>query len=1009
MRLHRLRLSAFGPFAGEIDVDLDLLAGDGLFLLHGDTGAGKTTLLDAISFALFGRVPGARNEAKRLRCDRADPSTRTVVRLEATLGGRRLEITRSPAYLRPKARGAGLTEEKHKVLLRWLDAPAQPVPGGPAPRRPAPVTQTAADLTRAEEVGLAVVDLLGMSADQFFQVVLLPQGDFARFLRSDTAEREVLLEKLFDTVRFGTVEDWFAAARRDSAARLKERREAIGRLTARVAEAAGRADFPDQAAAGWPASAERWLADLRDRLADDSDLSAARAAATRLAAAQAEQQCQLAEGLAGRISRRQQLEERERAVDLAAPIRAAWRRALRAYELAVPVLAAAAEADRQAGRTMAAHQQVEQCRSVAEELVAPDEDVPKSAVDLRAASAAHREEAGTVGALVGQARQHARDLATLADVRRTAAGVVEQIARLDDQLAVLPSVVNGINARLEAAHGAAATLIGLADREQAARATVAAARSVGERRQAVDAATAVAVVAADAHQLAVDRRQQLVERRIAGMAAELAGRLRDGDGCPVCGAAEHPAPAAPAREAVTAVQVLAAERHEREAGVARGQAEAARHQASVELMEATARAGGCTELQAEDQWQRVAEQLAAAAAAAEDADPAEVELRTVTLAWQDATASHARAQARLEALDQDGQRLQQAVDDGRVQVEQARGGFSDVDARRDHLLGLAGALDRLAARTEQLGHAELLQAESADALAAAVAASPFGDLSAVTAAADLDVEQTSQQLRAAEDDALLVQGQLSDPELAGLDLAVEPDLDHARRELAVARAAAEQAATVASAAAARRSQVSAAAANLAHACRELAPVLSADAELAALTDVILGKGQNARAMSLRSFVLAAKLGQVAIAAGQRLNTMSGGRYTFVPCAERESRGRSGGLGLDILDAHSGLVRSAKTLSGGESFLASLALALGLADVVAAEAGGRQLDTMFIDEGFGSLDADTLDMVMGTLDELRAGGRIVGVVSHVDELRQRIPSRLRIRLTPAGSELTMTTS
>ena len=215
---------------------------------------------------------------------------------------------------------------------------------------------------------------------------------------------------------------------------------------------------------------------------------------------------------------------------------------------------------------------------------------------------------------------------------------------------------------------------------------------------------------------------------------------------------------------------------------------------------------------------------------------------------------------------------------------------------------------------------------------------------------------------------------------------------------------------MAAAAAARRGeQVGVAVRNLVGAWRALEPVLTADAELAALTDVILGKGQNSRSMSLRTFVLAAKLAQVALSAGERLAAMSGGRYTFVQSQEKEARGRSGGLGLDIFDAFSGLVRPAKTLSGGESFLASLALALGLADVVAAEAGGRQLDTMFIDEGFGSLDSDTLDMVMGTLDELRAGGRTVGLVSHVEELRQRIPSRLRITRTAAGSELELSIS
>ena len=165
-----------------------------------------------------------------------------------------------------------------------------------------------------------------------------------------------------------------------------------------------------------------------------------------------------------------------------------------------------------------------------------------------------------------------------------------------------------------------------------------------------------------------------------------------------------------------------------------------------------------------------------------------------------------------------------------------------------------------------------------------------------------------------------------------------------------------------------------------------------------------GRGQNALGMSLRTYVLADRLKQVADAAGQRLDRMSAGRYTFVHSTDREARGKAGGLGLDILDGWSGLVRPTKTLSGGESFLASLALALGLADVVAAEAGGRVLDTLFVDEGFGSLDPDTLDLVMGTLDELRAGGRVVGVVSHVDELRQRIPSQVRVCRTPQGSTL-----
>jgi exonuclease SbcC len=157
-------------------------------------------------------------------------------------------------------------------------------------------------------------------------------------------------------------------------------------------------------------------------------------------------------------------------------------------------------------------------------------------------------------------------------------------------------------------------------------------------------------------------------------------------------------------------------------------------------------------------------------------------------------------------------------------------------------------------------------------------------------------------------------------------------------------------------------------------------------------------------MTLRAYVLAARLDEVARSASVRLRRMSGGRYSFVFTGDADNRRVRAGLGLRILDDYSGLARSTRTLSGGESFMASLSLALGLADVVAAESGGIPIETLFIDEGFGSLDADTLDLVMDTLDELRAGGRVIGLVSHVAEMRQRIPMRLRVRKIGIASRL-----
>jgi exonuclease SbcC len=157
-------------------------------------------------------------------------------------------------------------------------------------------------------------------------------------------------------------------------------------------------------------------------------------------------------------------------------------------------------------------------------------------------------------------------------------------------------------------------------------------------------------------------------------------------------------------------------------------------------------------------------------------------------------------------------------------------------------------------------------------------------------------------------------------------------------------------------------------------------------------------------MRLESFVLAARLEQVAEVASRRLLDMSGGRYTFLHSDAQGRHGARGGLGLDVFDEYTGVRRPTKTLSGGESFMASLSLALGLADVVTGESGGVQLDTLFVDEGFGTLDPQALDAVMTALDELRRGGRMVGVISHVEELRTRIPSRLEVVAGRHGSRL-----
>ncbi|MFD0773620.1 AAA family ATPase, partial [Streptomonospora algeriensis] len=219
MRLHKLTVCAFGPFAGTETVDFDRLGDGGLFLIHGPTGAGKTSVLDAVCFALYGQVPGVREAARSLRSNHAAATTAPEVTLELTVGGRRLHIRRSPSWQRPKKRGTGTTEEKAKVVVQERGRDSwQPV------------------TNRPDEAGQFIKDRIGLSPAQFCQVVLLPQGDFARFLRADAKQRRTDLERIFAAGVFTKVEDWLADRARTLGQEAGRAEAAVGQTAGLVAE-----------------------------------------------------------------------------------------------------------------------------------------------------------------------------------------------------------------------------------------------------------------------------------------------------------------------------------------------------------------------------------------------------------------------------------------------------------------------------------------------------------------------------------------------------------------------------------------------------------------------------------------------------------------------------------------------------------------------------------------------------------------------------------------------------
>ncbi|MGW4111742.1 AAA family ATPase [Actinosynnema sp. NPDC004786] len=958
MKLHRLAVSGFGPYAAREEVDFDLLGADGLFLLHGDTGAGKTTLLDAVAFALFGKVPGARGDVKRLRCDYADRDTPTYVELELTVRGRRFRIRRSPEYERPKKRGDGATRQQAQVSLTWVAGWA------------------GEGHSRIDDVAREVEGLLGMTAEQFFQVVLLPQGEFARFLRAETAEREKLLEKLFGTERFLDVEKWFRERRRERKREVEQLGLVHRDLVQRVAEVALE-DPPEDG--GDP----EWLSSLLKRLDEaerEADQVAAEAAGVRAAA---EREWQEARARHERVRR---VREARRHLDRYAEVEPS----LRAW-------VAERDAARQAAVVVPAHElavKLEQRLAVAVD----QERAAAAAVsalgyrgdDLRGDADRLREEAGGLTGLAAEAERQVADRRRIAQLDRDVATTSQHLAALVAQLDEVPARLAAAKAAVEESAEAAARL------PQVSGLAAAAAELPRVERDfaAADQARREAV---DAQQKARDRLLGIRRERLDGMAAELAARLRPGRGCPVCGSADHPAPAQPMLDAVTAADEERAAEADQRALERRQRAEQEAERLSARLALLREQLGDRPPAEAEREHRSVA-------ARAEQWERRQAELADLEDKVQRALERRGALERELAEATTQRAQLAAAVEERGARLEEARGDFPDVVTRRAHLGDLADALTALDARRAAVAEHEERLAEQRLEVARLASLAGFADAADALAAARpaTAVAELETRIRDVEKTRTAAESTLA--ELPDTDPDAEVDVTGAEERFRVASDRATEATTALTNARTRAARAADLAEQLHAAWQRLEPVEAEYAELDALTDVINGMGQNAKSMTLRTYVLAARLEEVAVAASHRLERMSQGRYRFVHSTEAGPRGTRGGLGLDVMDDYSGQQRPAKTLSGGESFLASLALALGLADVVAA---GAMLDTLFIDEGFGTLDAETLELVMTTLDELRAGGRVVGLVSHVEELRQRIPTRLRVRKAREGSSLELT--
>ncbi len=1003
MRLHRLELQAFLAFPGREVVDFDALNAAGLFLLTGRTGAGKTAILDAICFALYGQVPGDRG-IKRLRSDHAPVDTATEVVLELTLRGRRLRVTRRPEQERRALRGAGMTTAKAEVRLDAVapDGSAEPL------------------ANRHEEVGQELQDVLRMTRDQFCQVVLLPQGGFQRFLHAPTREREPLLRELFDVERFGDLEKWLDGQRiqagREAESALREVRGTVSAAAHVVDTApAGTLAPPPTDWERTPSSAQEWLAEqavvaeaqattaveaLTDatrtrEFAEKTHADACALQARQTAAAEASAALAAWEARRGT---RDQAQSRLRAARAAAPadvlVRAWHERTARAD-----------------AATAAGQQALAAARAAGVPL--PALDAPASvAPALTGLADGLRSDAGAIRALLPVEEQVDRERLALQALRRRITGLGRSIEEDEGRLGGARTEV----ARLETAAQAAQEAAGQADALRGIAEVAAARAGAAELRDRLAAQVTQATERfTGARELAVAAREEhlrLLGEHLDGIAAVLAARLQDGEPCAVCGSSEHPSPA-PDHGTVAQDAVDAAKLRADELATVRDTCAGQLAELREEHAGALGEAGRSALAELRDAAADAHRRATAAATLAVGVGTTTGRLVAGRAAVVELEETVQAARLELAGVTADRAGRASALEDDLARVESGRAGAPTLGARLADLETAAAAADDAAEAIAAAVRATVEARDAQDAAAAAAQRAGFPSLDAL-AQALLDDEQgdlLEQQVRDHDTTMAERRAAAARPELVEAMAQPAARVDAAAAALRRAKPAEAAAQDLQHAAVSRRGQLRGLAERLAQELERTGPLLQRRALMTDLAELATGRGSaNRLNMSLSVYVLAARLEEVAAAATARLLEMTDGRFALEH-ADDTGKGRSlGGLDLVVADHWNGTRRPPATLSGGETFMASLALALGLADVVAAQSGGVRLETLFVDEGFGSLDDEgTLDGVLEALDALREGGRTVGVVSHVGELRQRIPTQVRVEKGRNGSRILAATS
>ena len=1095
MRPLRLEISAFGPYAGREVIDLEKLGKSGLYLITGDTGAGKTTIFDAITFALYGRPSGQSRDQKMLRSKYAEPSEKTYVEMRFQYRGKVYLIRRGPEYERPKHRGEGMTTESAFAELTLPDGKV---------------------ITKRDAVDSAVLDIMGITADQFTQIAMIAQGDFLRLLQAETRDRREIFRMIFNTGKFETLQRRLG----EEASKLKNECEKTG---SGVKQLAGQISCPEEDEFAEEAASAReggmgtedilvLLEKLvsRDRARQEvrkkelEDIAKARTAAEML--------LDKAKDRAKCVKESRELEVLKekasvRIAELAAALDAA--KAMVPEQERLSAQAAVEEAE------LPMYDEAEKLRKDAENGENAAKEAGKCLEDRRKTARAAAETVEALKNELGGLADCEKELMELqkmedvlvrreqaaADAQKASDAFAESSKALDEAV----SEQERISAELEENQQKADELRKScekyrADIEKLSGAEAQRERASGQLQQAAarekelekfreelsDFSGLCGAMESDKTELkkladdakaANEVYTKAKNAFILGLAGILGEELEEDEACPVCGSREHPAPAvrhsdAPDKKELDRLDRIRSELDQKASAKA-SYVGTQKARISEEEQKLDARAQellGCSLQEAAELCGKALDEVAAekirlvkeAVSASQLMNyrlRTEALLKDVERLLSDREANEQRLRrlqvkaaevmSRMQGICQEKKRS--AADAlsalfGETDTDKAAERISSElmilkNERRDLLekieaaqsrCGRRKALEKLIPENEAVsakaaeevtaGEVELA-AKSADAQNLAKQAGnalaklkyPGKDEAAEhiselkKAAADIaeKVKKAGDDLETEASGRKALEGRLAQmdkriSELPEVDeAAVSDELEKIKQQEAGCRRESQELHT-------RIEVNSGLIQRISSGAKELLEAEKRFAMVKALSDTANGTIQGKEKIMLETYIQTAYFDKIIVRANRRLYVMSDSQYTLKRRTEESSKRSQGGLELDVIDHANGSVRSVKSLSGGESFMASLALALGLSEEIQSSAGGVKLDTMFVDEGFGSLDSSTLQQAMKALTDLSSGDRLVGIISHVDALQERIEKQIVVKRGRTSSSVSIIT-